>query len=152
MSNRPEILFPLFADLPVLDGIGPKTAQNFAKIGITRLRDLLFVLPNRVISRKVTQSVLYADPATVATVEVLVGLHRPNAVKGRQYRVSVEDALTSFQLVFFHARAEWLRDQVPTGQRRVVSGKLDLFEGVVQMVHPDYILRPGFATNLMPQN
>ena len=54
MSNRPEILFPLFADLPVLDGIGPKTAQNFAKIGITRLRDLLFVLPNRVISRKVT--------------------------------------------------------------------------------------------------
>ena len=152
MSNRPEILFPLFADLPVLDGIGPKTAQNFAKIGITRPRDLLFVLPNRVISRKVTQSVLHADPATVATVEVLVGLHRPNAVKGRPYRVSVEDALTSFQLVFFHARAEWLRDQVPTGQRRVVSGKLELFEGVIQMVHPDYILRPGVATNLMPQN
>lgn len=152
MSSRPEILFPLFADLPVLDGIGPKTAQNYAKMGVTRPRDLLFVLPHGLINRQITQSVLDIEPPAVATVEVVVGLHKPNAVKGRPYRVVVQDALTSFQLVFFHARTDWLRDQLPTGQKRVVSGKVELFDGIAQMVHPDYILKPGFAADQIPQN
>ena len=49
MSNRPEILFPLFADLTSLAGIGPKTAQNFANMGIEKPRDLVFTLPHGVI-------------------------------------------------------------------------------------------------------
>ena len=32
--SRPEVLFPLFSDLTVLDGIGPKMAQNLAPINL----------------------------------------------------------------------------------------------------------------------
>ncbi|MDB9857622.1 ATP-dependent DNA helicase RecG [Amylibacter sp.] len=152
MSNRPEILFPLFADLSVLDGIGPKTSQNYAKMDVTRPRDLLFLLPHSLINRQITASVLDIDPPAVATVEVLVGMHTPNAIKGRPYRVTVQDEQTSFQLVFFHARSDWLREHLPTGQRRVVSGKVELFDSIAQMVHPDYILRPGVAADQVPQN
>ena len=35
--------------------------------------------------------------------------------------------------------------QLPTGQRRIVSGKLELFDGIAQLVHPDYILAPDQA-------
>ena len=45
--------------------------------------------------------------------------------------------------MFFHAREDWLRRMLPAGQRRVVSGKVELFDGLAQMVHPDHILRPG---------
>ena len=33
MSGRPEPLFPLFAGLETLEGVGPKTAQNLAHLG-----------------------------------------------------------------------------------------------------------------------
>jgi ATP-dependent DNA helicase RecG len=151
MNGRPEVLFPIFAELPVLDGVGPKTAQIFAKMDVTRPRDLLFLLPHSLINRQITQSVLDVAPPAVVTVEVLIGMHHPNAIKGRPYRVTVQDAQTSFQLVFFHARSDWLRENLPTGQRRVVSGKVELFDSVAQMVHPDYILRPNSA-DAIPQN
>ena len=152
MSGRPEILFPLFADLLVLNGIGPKTAQNFKKMGVTRPRDLLFILPHGLINRQITESVFDIQPPAVITVEVMIGMHKPNAIKGHPYRVTVQDALVGFELVFFHARSDWLRNQLPTGKKRVISGKLELFDGTAQMVHPDYILDPGLAANQIPQN
>ncbi|MBR9864593.1 MAG: ATP-dependent DNA helicase RecG [Rhodobacteraceae bacterium] len=151
MSRRPEILFPLFADLTVLDGIGPKTAQNYAKIDITRPRDLLFLLPHSLVNRQLQSSILNVEPPAVVTVEVVVGIHTPNAVKGRPYRVTVQDSQTSFQLVFFHARSDWLREQLPSGQKRVVSGKVEMFDSIAQMVHPDYIL-PLDAAGTIPAN
>ena len=151
MSRRPEILFPLFADLTVLDGIGPKTAQNYAKIDITRPRDLLFLLPHSLVNRQLQSSILNVEPPAVVTVEVVVGIHTPNAVKGRPYRVTVQDSQTSFQLVFFHARSDWLREQLPSGQKRVVSGKVEMFDSIAQMVHPDYIL-PVDAAGTIPAN
>jgi len=77
---------------------------------------------------------------TVATVEVIVGLHQPARAKGRPYRILVEDVETEFQLVFFHAHDDWLKRTLPTGQKRIVSGKLELFDSVAQMAHPDHIL------------
>ncbi len=79
------------------------------------------------------------------TVEVEVGRHLPPASKGRPYRVMVRDAALEFQLVFFHARGDYLQKLLPTGQRRLVSGKIELFDGIAQMVHPDHVLRPEEA-------
>ena len=53
----------------------------------------------------------------VATVEVEVKRHIPAQVKGRPYRVEVRDKETVFQLVFFHARPDYLQRLLPTGQR-----------------------------------
>jgi ATP-dependent DNA helicase RecG len=150
MSRRPEILFPLFADLKGLDGVGPRTAEHFAKMHVEKPRDLLFTLPHNIIDRKIISSINQAELPSVVTVEVEVGLHQPNAVKGKPYRVMVQDAETSFQLVFFHAHADWLRKQLPAGQRRVISGKLEKFDGLAQIVHPDYILHVG-ETDQIPQ-
>ena len=44
MSTRPDILFPLFADLTKLAGVGPKVAKNFEGLGVTKPRDLIFTL------------------------------------------------------------------------------------------------------------
>jgi ATP-dependent DNA helicase RecG len=138
--SRPEILFPLFADLETLPGIGEKTARALAGLGVARPRDLLFLLPHSGIDRSRRASIRgVVLPATV-TVEVEVGGHFPPRRKSGPTRVMVRDAETEFPVVFFHARGDWLHRQLPSGQRRVVSGRVELFDGVAQMTHPEHIL------------
>ena len=148
MSTRPEILFPLFASLETLPGIGAKTAKTLGHLNIEAPRDLLFTLPTSGIDRSfkpTLQGVVL--PATVTT-EVTVERHIPARIKGRPYRVDVSDASMAFTLVFFHARQDWLQKQLPVGEKRIVSGRAEVFDGVAQMVHPDHILLPSQASDL----
>ncbi|WP_372603292.1 ATP-dependent DNA helicase RecG [Actibacterium sp.] len=140
MSTRPDILFPLFAGLEGLDGVGPKTAQSFAQMGIEKPRDLIFTLPHSGINRAVRGSVTEVTPGDTVTVEVEIIAHHPPRSRGRPYRIQVQDAQTTFQLVFFHGKSDYLDRILPVGERRVVSGKIELFDGVAQMAHPDHIL------------
>ncbi len=146
--SRPPILFPLFAGLETLEGVGPKTAQHFAQMGVEKPRDLIFTLPYSVVDRRRRASIREVQAPATVTVEVEVGLHFPARKKGGPTRVNVQDAATTFQLVFFHARNDWLNKQLPTGQRRLISGKVEIFDGVAQMVHPDHILPVGEAADI----
>ncbi len=148
MSGRPEILFPLFAELTKLDGIGPKSAQILEAVGIAKPLDILMTLPASGVDRHRRASIREIVPPAVATVEVTVGEHHPPRTRGRPYRVHVEDAETSFQLVFFHARGDYLQRLLPTGQRRVVSGKVEIFDGIAQIVHPDHVLPVAEAADI----
>ena len=139
-KGRPEALFPLFADIETLPGVGPKSAKLMAALNVNKPVDLVFTLPASGIDRRKRASVLGADLPGVVTVEVTVGQHWAPARRGGAYRVTVEDAQTSFQIVFFRAHDEYLRRMLPTGERRIVSGKVELFDGVAQMVHPDHML------------
>ncbi len=140
MSTRPDILFPLFQKLTVLDGVGPKVLANLGAIEINRLRDLIFTLPHSGVERLRVASVLDADLPQTMTLEVQVIEHNPPRVKSRPYRVVVKDEKTTFALIFFHARKEYLCKILPLEERRIVSGKVELFDGVAQMVHPDHVL------------
>lgn len=119
--SRPEALFPLFAGLQTLEGVGPKTAKALAALGVARPKDLLYLLPHSGIDRQRRSSVRDVALPGVVTVEVEVGGHFPPRAKGRPYRVMVRDAALEFQLVFFHARGDFLQAQLPTGQRRLVG-------------------------------
>ncbi len=139
--TRPEALFPLFAGLETLPGVGPKAAQAFRALGVERPKDLLYLLPHSGVDRARHDSVRDITPPATLTVEVEVGSHVPPRQKGRPYRVHVRDRKLEFQLVFFHARADYLQKLLPTGQRRLVSGKVEFFDGMAQIVHPDHVLR-----------
>ena len=140
MSGRPEQLYPLFAGLETLDGVGPKTARLLGQMGLETPRDLLFALPYAVIDRRRRDTIRGVDLPVTLTVEVTVGAHRPPRNRGGAYRVFVQDSQSDFQLVFFHARGDYLKKILPEGARRVISGKLELFDGTAQMVHPDHVV------------
>lgn len=139
-TGRPEVLWPLFGPLTGLKGVGPKTAQILEQAGIARPRDVLFTLPQGGTDRRLRASIREASlPATV-TVAVTVERHRPPPSKGKPHIVTVSDAQTSFQIIFFHAPSDWPARALPLGARRVVSGKVELYDGTGRMAHPDYIL------------
>ncbi|WP_224815074.1 ATP-dependent DNA helicase RecG [Hasllibacter sp. MH4015] len=148
-KGRPEILFPLFASLDALDGVGPKTAKSYAGIGVETPKDLILTLPVGGLDRTRRESIRDVPLPGMATVEVTVGAHLKPKGRG-PYRIDVEDAKTAFQLVFFHARGDYLDRTLPTGSRRVVSGKVELYDGIAQMAHPDHMLPPEEAASIPP--
>ena len=140
MSGRPEVLFPLFAGLETLPGVGEKTAKLFSNLHVFVPCDLVFTLPLSGIDRRLSPGIEGIPLPGVVTVRITVLRHTPARGKGRPHRVDVTDGANAFQLVFFHARLEWLEKQLPVGEDRIVSGKIEPFDGVAQMVHPDHIL------------
>lgn len=146
--SRPEALFPLFAGLDTLEGVGDKTAKAFEALGIRRPKDLLYLLPHSGVDRSRKASVREVALPGVVTVEVTVGMHLPPKTRGRPYRILVRDSLLEFQLVYFHVKGDYLAKLLPTGQRRVISGRVELFDGIAQMTHPDHVIRPEEAGEL----
>jgi len=147
--GRPEELWPLFAGIEVLDGIGAKTVKHYKGLQIETPKDLLLTLPVGGVDRSRKPSIRDVDLPGMATVEVTVGLHRAPSGRG-PHRIEVSDDKTSFQLVFFHARGDYLARILPTGSRRIVSGKVELFDGIAQMAHPDHIVPPEEAGEIPP--
>ena len=148
---RPSILFPLFADIRTLSGVGPKLEKLIAKVAGTRLVDLIFDLPVGVVDRSYRPKLIAAEPGRIATVEINVLDHLPPRVKSQPYKVRVSDETAVMDLVFFRGDPKYLNQVLPTGSRRLVSGRIESFKDRLQMAHPDYVVVPDDAAAL-PQH
>lgn len=139
---RATELYPLFATLDTLKGIGPKTALALRRLGLTRVRDLLFHLPNGHVDRRLSEDLRGAQPDQVITLRALVVAHHPPRRTGAPWRVSMRAGAESFYLVYFRAHAEQMHKLLPVGAVRLISGRLELFDGIWQIPHPDHVLEP----------
>ncbi|MBV9395587.1 MAG: ATP-dependent DNA helicase RecG, partial [Methylobacteriaceae bacterium] len=154
---RPSLLEPLFASVSALSGVGPKSALLFDRLlappgGAARIIDLLFHLPYDTIDRRARPKIIDAEIGTQVVLDVRVTEHRPPGgryAKG-PYRVHVEDETGDVQLVFFMANVSWIEKSLPVGARRFVSGRLELYDGYRQIVHPDRVLDTESVHNLAP--
>ncbi len=136
--SRPFDLDPLFKSLTSLTGVGPKIAMLLEKLcDGPRVADVLFHLPIDFVDRRFSPTISEAPAEKIATMEVSVGQHSPNARRGQPYKVNVSDDTGKMTLVFFHAQGDWLEKQLPVGKKIVISGKVDYYQGNPQMTHPD---------------
>src|SRR5438067_13934034 len=120
---RPAILFPLFADIRTLSGVGPKLEKLIAKAAGPRLVDLIFDLPVGLVDRSYRPKLIAAEPGRIATLVVGVLDHLPPRVKSQPYKVRVSDDSAVMELVFFRADAKYLMEVLPPGQQRLISGR-----------------------------
>ncbi|MEO1152319.1 MAG: ATP-dependent DNA helicase RecG [Pseudomonadota bacterium] len=146
--SRPEVLFPLFADLETLPGIGPKLAKMLDGAGLVTPKDLVFHLPYSGTDRQVRETLQGLTPPVTATVMVEVGAHAAPRQRGRPYRIEARDAALDFHIVYFHAAPDYLMRLLPPGAKRLVSGKVEAYDGHFQMVHPDHVIVPGADVDL----
>lgn len=137
---RPRALYPLFAPVTSLKGVGPRLGKLIAQVAGPRAVDLLWHLPSGLVDRRFTPTVDAAPPGVVATLTVRVEAHLPPANRRTPYRVRCADETGRLYLVFFHAREDYLKKALPEGEIRVVSGRVDRYGSQVQMTHPDHIV------------
>ena len=142
LHMRPAILFPLFADIRTLAGVGPKLEKLIQKVAGPKLVDLVFDLPVGVVDRSYRPKLAAAEAGRIATVDVTVLDHVPPRVKSQPYRVRVSDNTAVMELVYFRAQADFLEKLLPVGAKRILSGRIEKFKDRLQMAHPDYVVAP----------
>jgi len=140
---RPEILFPLFAPLTSLPGVGTRLAPLLVRAsGGDRVLDLVWHLPTGLVDRRFTPKVAEAPPDRIATLTVKIDAHVPPRLPRLPYKVICHDETGILHLVFFHVKGDWLGRVLPVGTTRVVSGRVERFRDEVQITHPDHIVPP----------
>jgi ATP-dependent DNA helicase RecG len=149
---RPLLLNPLFAPVTSLSGVGPKQDKLFRYLlgrdETPRLVDLLLHLPASVIDRRARPKIRDAVAGTVVTLEVTVDRHRPSPPRNARapYLVYTSDDTGDVVLTYFRAKPDYVEKLLPVGAKRYVSGTLQMFDGVPQIVHPDRVVdEAGFA-------
>jgi ATP-dependent DNA helicase RecG len=143
---RPPLLNPLFAPITSLAGVGPKQDRLFRYLldreQTPRILDLLLHLPASVIDRRARPKIRDAVPGTVVTLEVTVDRHRPPP--GRNPRaphlVYASDETGDVLLTYFRAQPGYVEKLLPVSAKRYVSGTLQMFDGIPQIVHPDRVV------------
>jgi ATP-dependent DNA helicase RecG len=148
---RPSILFPLFAETRTLPGIGPRLEKLIARVAGTKLIDLALDLPSGIIDRSYRPRLIDAQEGRIATFVVNVLDHLPPFDKRQPYRVRCSDDSAIIELIFFRADANYLTRTLPLGAKRLISGRVERFNGKLQMPHPDHILAPEEAASLPMQ-
>ena len=136
---RPEVLFPLFAPVTSLPGVGPRLGKVISTFAGPHVVDLLWHLPSGLIDRRFAPKIADAPLHAIVTLTVRVGRHQPSRGRRGPYKVRCSDDTGAVALVFFHARADYLHKTLPEGEIRVVSGRLERFGDELQITHPDHV-------------
>ncbi len=153
---RPSLLDPYFAPAASLPGIGPKIGKLLDKLlvdgaGPARIVDLLFHLPYATIDRRNRPKIAEAPLDQLVMIEAKVVAHSPPGPRSKApFKVLVEDETGDVMLVFFLANPHCIEKSLPVGERRWISGKLELWDGHRQIVHPDRVLDKEGLTKLPP--
>ena len=147
--KRPPEIFQLFAATTSLAGVGAKLASVLEKRVGSYVIDVLRHLPIGLIDRRQRPALDAVVDGSMATIEILVIKHdRPPRGTRRPYRVFCQNDTGELELVFFHAHNDYIAKQLPIGERRIVSGRVELFQGRVQMAHPDHIVVPEHSASM----
>ena len=137
---RPEILFPIFANVLKLTGVGPRIAKLIEKLAGEHVSDLLWHLPSGVIDRRYAPKIAEARIGSIATITVTVDQHFPPKTRRLPYKILCSDDSGSLTMVFFHGRPDYLLKILPEGEQRVISGTIESYGDGIQMPHPDHVV------------
>src|SRR5215218_611201 len=137
---RPQSLTPLFAQVTSLPGIGPRLGKLVEKLTGPLVVALLWHLPLGVIDRRNAPEIAGARAGEVATLTVTVDEHLVPHNPRQPYRVWCSDETGRLCLTFFNGREDYLKKLLPPGEVRVISGRVDLYQGEVQITHPDHVV------------
>ncbi|BDI60941.1 ATP-dependent DNA helicase RecG [Qipengyuania nanhaisediminis] len=144
---RPDILNPLFAETETLDGVGPKMARPLEKLGLTRVKDIAYHLPERFVTRRAIASLEDASEGEQVIVALTTTEHRAPYNPGRgPYRVMAQDEAGNICALTYFGRASYTaKKQLPVGEKRWVAGRLDRYGDTLQIVHPDHVEKDSAA-------
>jgi len=138
---RPEALNPLFAETETLEGVGAKLIKPLERLGLTRVKDVAYHLPERFVSRQAIADLGEGSEGEQVIIALTPVEHRAPRAGGRgPYRVLAQDALGNIcALTWFGKAAYAAKKLLPVGETRWVAGRLDRYGDMLQIVHPDHI-------------
>jgi len=126
------------SDVQFLKGVGPVRSRALARLGIATAGDLLRHYPRSWLDRSTVVTIASAQPGCEVTIagEVLTSGGRQGQ-RGRSLQtVSLGDATGVLFCQWFGQ--SYILKQFRSGTKVLISGRIQLFNGRKQIVHPDF--------------
>jgi ATP-dependent DNA helicase RecG len=120
-----------------LRGVGPALAEKLAKLGVTRVQDLLFVLPSRYEDRTQISAIGSLKPGARAVIEGEVQLTEVVYRRRRQMLSRITDGTGSLTLRFFYFSGAQ-QTGLSRGTRIRCFGEVRRGPLGLEIVHPEY--------------
>lgn len=122
-----------------LKGVGPNRAQILrSELGINTYQDLLNLFPNRYIDKthyyKINQ--LQRNSAEVQIVGKIIHIKMVGQKRGKRLVATFVDDTEKMELVWFRGH-KWIKDNLELNKAYVIFGKVNWYNGVFSMPHPE---------------
>jgi ATP-dependent DNA helicase RecG len=129
----------LESSITYLQGVGPKRAELLSKeLNINTFRDLLYYFPYKYIDRTKFYKIneLDQDMQFVQIKGVIKGYYSEGRGSGKRLVADFEDETGTIKLVWFKG-LKWVTGSYPAGNEFIIFGKPGIFNGMINIVHPE---------------
>jgi ATP-dependent DNA helicase RecG len=127
-------------DSPVtaLQGVGPRQSKRMAKLGVTTIRDILYLFPRRhddFSQLKTINRLEYEEEVTIMAQVWDAGVRKTR--RGRElFKATLSDGTGFIEVTWFNQ--PYLADRIKAGQQIVISGKVDEYLGRLCFNSPEW--------------
>ena len=132
-----------------LPGVGPKRAELLRKeLNVSTVGELLRLYPFRYIDKSTFVRICDARP-DMAYIQMKAMVMRLEVQEKKRLRVWVSDGSGEMEMVFFKG-IKWMYERLKPGSEWIFFGKPQVFNGRINMVHPEVDPVPGAPTQAAP--
>ena len=146
---RPSILYPLFSSIASLKGVGAKYQKLIKNLCGDKVIDIIFHFPYNVVDRTYTSYLSNAINNKIWTGVVTITEHVPPKTKKHPYKVYCTDGTRELELIFFKVYKDSIEKNYPIGQKKAISGRIECFNGMWQMTHPDFVVSENKLNDIL---
>lgn len=143
---RPDSLTPLFASIESLDGVGPQMGKKLSRLGLNRVIDLIWHLPVKVDHYPLYPTIAATPYGKPVAFVAEIGNHLASSSRA-PYKVNVFDDTDQVDLLFFNAVKPYLLKRLPPGEKRIITGTVEIYLGKKQLTHPDKVAPLSLLSN-----
>jgi ATP-dependent DNA helicase RecG len=129
----------LDTNITYLPGVGPKRAELLNKeLNIYTYRDLLWYFPYKYIDRTRFYKIAELDPDLpfVQLKGTIKGYYAEGHGKGKRLVADFQDDTGIIKLVWFKG-TKWIMSSYSAGVEFIVFGKPGVFNGIINIIHPE---------------
>lgn len=129
----------LDTDIKFLQGVGPKRAELLnSELKIFTYRDLLNYFPYKYVDRTRFYMISELDPELpfVQVKGTITGYAAEGRGGGKRLTAEFRDETGSLKLVWFRG-VKWIMQNYPPGPTYIIFGKPGIFNGVINIIHPE---------------
>lgn len=133
-----EVLRGLHKPITTIKGVGDKLSEQFERLGVRTIYDLLTFLPRRYDDYRAMQPICRLRPGTPTSVLCTVQQTelRTRAGGRRDFYMEVSDGTARLDVVFFGAF--YLQRQIQPGMQLLLWGTPSVYRDRLQMAHPEW--------------
>lgn len=144
----PEELKFLLSPLSNLNGIGEKILQDYTRLlakkrtlthNSPKILDLLLHLPEKIVERKFVDNIKNINFGDTITTKIKVITLNPPAKAKQPYTITCYLGMNFVSIVYYKYFEDFIKNKFIIDKEIYVSGKVDIYNSQIQIVHPDYI-------------